>query len=121
MIKSDIIKTLVQKHGLTVRQATAILQTNLDEIISGLVRGEVVELRRFGIFKTKKQKPRTIIHPETGNPIERPARTVVLFEPSSTVKAALNKPGSPKKFKQSHTAKTIFRAFFQGNGLPEKI
>ena len=104
MIKSDLIKTLIQNHGLTIRQATAILQTCLDEIISGLVKGENVELRRFGVFKTKKQEPRMIVHPETGKPIKRPARTVVLFEPSSTVKADLNKPQS-KKRKQPNPAK----------------
>jgi len=97
MIKSDLIKALIQKHGLTIRQATAILQTCLDEIISGLVKGENVELRRFGVFKTKKQEPRIIVHPETGKPIKRPAKTVILFEPSMTVKAASNKPGRKKK------------------------
>ena len=96
MIKSDLIKTLIQKHGLTIRQATAILQTCLDEIISGLVKGENVELRRFGVFKTKKQEPRMIVHPETGKPIKRPARTMVLFEPSSTVKVAINKSNRNK-------------------------
>ena len=97
MIKSDIIDAIVKKHALTVRQAAAILQTGLDEIISGLVKGESVELRNFGIFKTKKQKPRTIIHPETGKPIKRPAQTIVLFETSSTVKTKLNKPEKKKK------------------------
>ena len=92
MIKLDIINVLIKKHALTVRQASTILQTTLDEIISGLIKGETVELRRFGVFKTKKQKPRTIIHPETGKPIKRPAKTIVLFETSSTVKAVLNKP-----------------------------
>ncbi len=97
MIKSDIIDAIVKKHALTVRQAATILQTGLDEIISGLVKGESVELRNFGIFKTKKQKPRTIIHPETGKPIKRPAQTIVLFETSSTVKTKLNKPEKKKK------------------------
>lgn len=99
MIKLDIINVLIKKHALTVRQASATLQTVLDEIISGLAKGEIVELRRFGVFKTKKQKPRTIIHPETGKPIKRPAKTVVLFETSSTVKAALNKPQKKNKRK----------------------
>ena len=99
MIKADLINTLVKIHNLTVRQAAAILQTCLDEIISGLIKGETIELRNFGIFKTKKQKPRTIILPQTGEAIKRPAKTVVLFETSSTVKTALNKPqkGKTKK------------------------
>jgi nucleoid DNA-binding protein len=97
MNKAYIIKTLIKKHGLAVRQAAAILQTYLDEIVSGLANGEAVELRRFGVFKTKKQKARTIIHPKTEKPIKHPARTIVLFEAGSTVKTALNKPGRRKK------------------------
>lgn len=97
MKKADIIKTLIKKHGLAVRQATAVFQTCLDEIASGLTKGENIELRRFGVFKTKKQKARTIIHPKTGKPIKRPARTIVLFEASTAVKVAINKPGRKKK------------------------
>ena len=97
MKKADIIKAIIKKHGLAVRQATAVLNTCLDEIVSGLAKGEAVELRRFGVFKTKKQKARTIIHPKTGKPIKRPARTIVLLEASTAVKAAVNKPGRKKK------------------------
>jgi len=97
MKKADIIKAIIKKHGLAVRQAAAILNTCLDEIVSGLTKGEAVELRRFGVFKTKKQKARTIIHPKTGKPIKCPARTIVLFEAGTAVKAAINKPGRKKK------------------------
>jgi len=99
MIKLDIVNAIAQKHGLTVRQAIPIVQTCLDEIIAALIKGETVELRNFGIFKTKKQKPRTIILPPTGEIIKRPAKTVILFETSAAVKAALNKPqrGKTKK------------------------
>lgn len=97
MKKADIIKVMIKKHGLAVRQAGAVLNTCLDEIVSGLAKGEAVELRRFGVFKTKKQKARTIIHPKTGKPIKRPARTIVLFEAGTALKAALNKPGRKKK------------------------
>ena len=97
MKKADIIKALIKKHGLAVRQAAAVLNTCLDEIVSGLTKGEAVELRRFGVFKTKKQKARTIIHPKTGKSINRPARTIVLFEAGTAVKAAINKPGRKKK------------------------
>ena len=90
MIKSDIIKTISKQYNLSTRQATAIFQTCLDEIVSSLIKGDTIELRRFGIFKTKLQKARTIKHPLTGKPIKRPAKKVVLFEASSTVKQKLN-------------------------------
>ena len=90
MIKSDIIKTISKQYNLSTRQATAIFQTCLDEIVSGLIKGETIELRRFGVFKTRLQKVRTIKHPITGKPIKRPAKKVILFEASSTVKQKLN-------------------------------
>ena len=90
MIKSDIIKTISKQYNLSTRQATATLQTCLDEIVSSLIKGDKIELRRFGVFKTKLQKARTIKHPVTGKPIKRPAKKVILFEASSTVKQKLN-------------------------------
>ncbi len=90
MIKSDIIKTISKQYNLSTRQATAIFQTCLDEIVSSLIKGDTVELRRFGVFKTKLQKARIIKHPITGKPIKRPAKKVILFEASSTVKSKLN-------------------------------
>ena len=70
MIKSDLIKTISKQYNLSTRQATAILQTCLDEIVSSLIKSDTVELRRFGVFKTKLQKVRTIKHPVTGKPIK---------------------------------------------------
>ena len=90
MIKSDIIKTISKQYNLSTRQATAIFQTCLDKIVSSLIKGDTIELRRFGVFKTKLQKARTIKHPVTGKPIKRPAKKVILFEASSTVKKKLN-------------------------------
>ena len=90
MIKSDIIKTISKQYNLSMRQATAILQTCLDEIVSSLIKGDTVELRRFGVFKTKLQKARIIKHPVTGKPIKRPAKKIILFEASSAVKKKLN-------------------------------
>lgn len=90
MIKSDIIKTISKQYNLSTRQVTAILQTCLDEIVSSLIKGDKVELRRFGIFKTKLQKARIIKHPITGKSIKRPAKKVILFEASLFVKKAIN-------------------------------
>jgi len=90
MIKSDIIKTISKQYNLSTRQATAILQTCLDEIVSSLIKSDTVELRRFGVFKTKLQKARTIKHPVTGKPVLRSAKKVVLFKASLFVKKAIN-------------------------------
>ena len=91
MIKKDIIKKIVELHNISARQAAAIFQTCLDEITEALIKDDTVELRRFGVFKTKKQKSRIIIHPQTGKKIKRPAKKIVLFETSSNLDKKLNK------------------------------
>ena len=64
--------------------------TCLDEIAGALIKDDTVEFRRFGVFKTKKQKPRIIIHPTTGKKIKRPAKKIILFETSSNLDKKLN-------------------------------
>ena len=90
MIKKDIIKKLVNIHNISAREAAAIFQTCLDEIAGALIKDDTVEFRRFGVFKTKKQKPRVIIHPITGKKIKRPAKKIILFETSSSLDKKLN-------------------------------
>ena len=85
MIKKDIMKKLVNIHNISAREAAAIFQTCLDEIAGALIKDDTVELRRFGVFKPKKQKPRIIIHPTTGKKIKRPAKNIILIETRSSL------------------------------------
>ena len=96
MIKDDLAKVIAAKFGLSMNIAGEILQTILDELVRGLVLDAKIELRRFGVFGTKRQKPRIITLP-SGVKITRPAQKVVTFTPSPTVKKTLNPPPISKK------------------------
>jgi len=91
MIKSDLVKTIASKFKLSINLANKIVQTFLDEAVNGLISDSRIELRRFGIFATKKQKSRVITLP-SGKKVTRPAQKVVTFLPSLAVKKKLNSP-----------------------------
>ena len=94
MIKDDLVKVIAAKFGLSLNITGQIVQTFLDELVRGLVLGSRIELRRFGVFATKRQKSRIIILP-SGKKITRPAQRVVTFTSSPTVKKSLNPPIPP--------------------------
>ena len=89
MIKSDLVKEIAVGFELPTTTATRIVQKLLDKLTAGLVSDSKVELRRFGVFGIKRQAPRVITLP-SGKKIKRPARKVVTFAPSTTLKKALN-------------------------------
>ena len=66
-----------------------VTQALLDEIVNALTSNSKIELRRFGVFSTIKQKPRQITLP-TGEQITRPSQKVLLFKTSPIIKKKLN-------------------------------
>lgn len=99
MIKDDLAKQIAAKFGLSLNLAGKIVQSFLDDIIAALAEGSRIELRRFGVFVTKKQKARVITLP-SGKKVTRPARKIVTFAAGSTVKKLLNPPAKLKKPKR---------------------
>jgi len=95
VIKDDLVKQIAARFDLSLNFAGKILQTFLDELITGLVSDGHIELRRFGVFGIKHQAHRIITLP-SGKKITRPACLVVTFAPSPTVKKKLNPPPPPK-------------------------
>lgn len=91
MIKDDLVKRIAAKFDLSQNLTGKVVQAFLDELVDCLVEGPGIELRRFGVFATKKQKARVIILP-SGEKVTRPARKIVTFSASATVKRLLNPP-----------------------------
>lgn len=96
MIKDDLAKAIATKFDLSLNFSGKIIQAVLDKLINGLILDSKIELRRFGVFGIKHQKPRIITLP-SGRKITRPAQKVVTFTPSPTVKKKLNPPTKQHK------------------------
>jgi DNA-binding protein HU-beta len=92
--KPELIQILVKRHGLSRRQAGAILDTLFSKsgVIAGeLRRGGKVQLSGFGHFEVRKRKPRTGRNPRTGKAITIKASVGPAFRAAKSLKAAVNK------------------------------
>lgn len=83
MNKSDLIKGLAIKTGLSEKDAKEVVNETLNIIKTTLLEkgsGEV-KLSEFGTFKTQTRAARVGRNPATGQPVEIPEKQVVKFKP----------------------------------------
>lgn len=79
LTKAKIAKVLIEKAGMTAREAKQLVDAFFNEIITALSRGENVHLSGFGNFILRDKKARPGRNPKTGRPATIKARRVVLF------------------------------------------
>jgi integration host factor subunit beta len=80
MTKKDMARSIAEATGIPERQALAIIQGLLDEIIETLVQERRIELRNFGIFEVRVRKPRQARNPKTGEKVVVAERWGVRFQ-----------------------------------------
>lgn len=80
MTKKDIVIKISEESGIKQIDVKKVVQRTLDHIIEALGKGEVVELRNFGVFKVKSRKSRMGRNPKTGTTVPIPERKVVSFK-----------------------------------------
>jgi integration host factor subunit beta len=86
MTKAELVEEVARAAELNKRDAEVIVETVFDSIISALHRGEKVELRGFGSFRTRERGPRIGRNPKTGEPVDVPAKRVPYFKPGKELK-----------------------------------
>jgi DNA-binding protein HU-beta len=93
MNKADLIEKIFAEQGPKVSKAQA--SRALDSVISGITtalkRGERVTISGFGTFSASKRRARVGRNPQTGAPINIPARTVARFTPGKELRQDLEK------------------------------
>lgn len=90
MNKTELVKELVEKSGTDKKTVDSIL-TSLDEIVKNKVaQGESVSLVNLGTFKVSDRAARTARNPMTGETIQVPAKKVVKFSLSKSVKEIIS-------------------------------
>ncbi|MCL2829279.1 MAG: HU family DNA-binding protein [Betaproteobacteria bacterium] len=94
MNKSELIKTISDRTGLSRNVAGNALDATIDSIVEAVSKGEQVTLVGFGSFKLSNRSARTGRNPKTGAPMKIPAASVPKFSAGSTFKAAA---GAKKK------------------------
>ena len=70
IVKSELIKELKKSYpNFLTRDLNKVIEIILQEIKNTLNRGESVELRNFGIWRTKGQKASIRRNPRTGEKV----------------------------------------------------
>lgn len=97
MTKAELVEEVARAAELNKRDAEVIVETVFDSIIGALHKGDKVELRGFGSFRTRERGPRRGRNPKTGEPVDVPAKRVPYFKPGKELKEYFTeKPGAPE-------------------------
>src|ERR1044072_9025097 len=86
MTKAELVEEVARASELNKRDAEVIVETVFNSIISALHRGDKVEWRGFGSFRTRERGPRRGRNPKTGAPVDVPAKRVPYFKPGKELK-----------------------------------
>lgn len=77
---------LADEHGITKKEATALLEGMVQNFVKHLKKGERVRIPGLGILEVKQMKARTGRNPQTGEAIQIPARKKVAFRVAKDLK-----------------------------------
>ncbi len=89
MNKKELVFVLAEANDETKKSTSERLEQVIELITDTLADGENVELYGFGKFKLSERKAYTARNPQTGAPVEVPAKKVVTFKPAKRLKDAV--------------------------------
>lgn len=90
MIKSELIKAVSARTGLTQTDSENVINAVITEMGEALFAGQKVELRGLGSFRVSDKAERMGRNPKTGEDAIITARKVVIFKCSTLLKNHLN-------------------------------
>src|SRR5260370_1823732 len=90
LTKADLIEEVLKVTELPRKESETIVETIFDSIIEAIQKGEKIEIRGFGSFRTRQPKGRVGRNPNTGEQAEVPAKRIHFFKPSHALKDFVN-------------------------------
>ena len=90
LTKADLIEEVLRITELPRKESETIVETIFDSIIGALQKGEKIEIRGFGSFRTRQRRGRVGRNPKTGAKVEVPAKKIPFFKPSKELKDFVN-------------------------------
>lgn len=88
--KSEIIESLAEECGISIRETWDIVGTILATMSDALGRGESIELRGFGTFKIKQYGTYTARNPKTQEKVPVKPKKLPVFTVGKELKEAVN-------------------------------
>jgi integration host factor subunit beta len=90
LTKADLIEEVLRITELPRKESETIVETIFESIIESLQKGEKIEIRGFGSFRTRERRGRVGRNPKTGEKVEVPAKKIPFFKPSKELKDFVN-------------------------------
>ena len=88
LMKNDVISSIVEKAGLSKKDATAAVEAFTATVSEALGNGDSVGLIGFGTFEAKVRPARTGRNPRTGEPLNIAEKTVPVFKAGKKLRDA---------------------------------
>lgn len=90
MTKAHLIQDVSAATEMSRKDSEVIVETVFGGIVKALRRGDRIEIRGFGSFRTRRREPRVGRNPKTGARVDVPAKTTTFFKPSKELKDLVN-------------------------------
>src|SRR5438045_9151893 len=88
--KADLIEEVLNVTELPRKESETIVETIFDSIIAALQKGEKIEIRGFGSFRTRERRGRVGRNPKTAEKADVPAKKIPYFKRSKELKDLVN-------------------------------
>ena len=90
MTKAELIEEVSKVVEMTRKDSEIIVETIFESIVNSLHKGDKIEIRGFGSFRTRQRQPRVGRNPKTGSRVEVPSKRIPYFKPSKELRDLVN-------------------------------
>ena len=103
MVRSELLQKMCNLyHNILRKDIEKILEIIFFEITEALRRGENIEIRGFGIFKTAVRKARIGRNPKNSQLVQIPEKKMIKWKMSKTFFNRLNKNFTENKISDTY-------------------
>ena len=103
MVKSELLQKFCNQHPRLLRKdVEKIFEIIFSQVLEALSRGDHVEIRGFGTFKTIKRKARVGRNPKNSELVQIPGKNAVRWKMSKTFFNRLNKSFTDDKISDTY-------------------
>lgn len=88
MSKANLVNAIVESKGCTKKEAEEAINMVVDGLTSTTKQHQEVNIIGFGKFHVKERAARTGRNPQTGEPMEMPAKKLPAFKAGAKLKEA---------------------------------
>jgi integration host factor subunit beta len=96
LVKVDLIEEVSRVVEIPRKEAAVVVELIFDSMVRALRRGEKVEVRGFGSFRTRQRRGHIGRNPKTDARVEVPPKKIPYFKSSKELHALVNRISTSK-------------------------